>query len=156
MSAFPPRYVARIYGICTLVALCVLLMIFAERYIPRKIQPDAPLTENNAISHHFDAQGLGRYRTRIEGWVFKNGESVRTYDLKLLFRAADGTYYTLPSQIVRRPDVTAHFKDGNNYDASGFQIAGLSPALFARGPFTLYFLYRNDGKNLLIDTGVVL
>lgn len=156
MPAFHPKRLLLFYGVCAIVAVVCLLCILGVRYIPKKISLGTQLATKDAVVFHIDEIERNLFKVYVRGWALKGGVSITHFDMKLLFRAADGTYYAVPCQRQPRTDVTTHVNDGNNYDNSGFETLALSPKFVAKGPFTLYILYRNNGENVLVDTGVVL
>lgn len=156
MPAFRPQRILLFYGVCAIAAVVCLLCILGGRYIPKKISLGAQLATKDTIVFSIDEIQRNRFKVYVRGWALKSGASITTFDMKLLFRAADGTYYAVPCQLQRRKDMTTHVNDGNNYDNSGFETLTLSPKFVAKGPFTVYILYKNNGENVFVDTGIVL
>ena len=59
----------------------------------------------------------------VSGWIIKPGERVNKVAIKVVLKdSEDGKFYVAPTDVQVRPDVTAHFNDGNNYDYCGFSM----------------------------------
>lgn len=95
--------------------------------------------------------GKNDYMT-IKGYAYEQGRSTDRADTVLLaYDAVSGTYYKLPTEIVKRTKLTEKANDGFNYDYAGFTSVFFLDKV-PRGS-ELCIWYRGNGENILIETG---
>lgn len=156
MPALQEKTVLRLGIMCVVGALLLVMLVLAARLVPREILPTAQPASRESVLVQIDETKVDAWRVRIRGWAIQKGHPSQTFDTQVLLKAPNGTFYAMPTEMTVRPDVTAHFNDGNKYDASGFTVYGLSPAFFTKGPFSVYLLYSSNKVDILVDAGVGL
>ena len=92
---------------------------------------------------------------RFTGWAAQDGVPIKTNDIHLVaYDPATGVFYQLPTEVVTRDDV-GEFLSPDDPDA--FSDCGFMSVVRKKDlnrPFDLYILNRNNGANLLVNTGV--
>ena len=89
----------------------------------------------------------------IRGWVLLNGRDVNLYNTRLvLYEKNNDEARILPLKMQTRTDVTEHFGDGHNYDASGFE-GRIDKELLEQGDYYIGFLLAHDNGDILVKTG---
>jgi len=93
----------------------------------------------------------------ITGWIIQKGQSVRRYNCSVVLHDIENdSYFTIPTEMVKRPDVTALFNDGTYYDNSGFFARVLNNYVNKKSKYGLYLLNMNEGNNTIINTGIII
>ena len=88
----------------------------------------------------------------IRGWVLLNGRDVNLYNTRLvLYEKNNDEARILPLKMQTRTDVTEHFGDGHNYDASGFE-GRIDKELLEQGDYYIGFLLAHDNGDILVKT----
>ena len=89
----------------------------------------------------------------IRGWVLLNGRDVNLYNTRLvLYEKNNDEARILPLKMQTRTDVTEHFGDGHNYDASGFE-GRIDKEFLEQGDYYIGFLLAHDNGDILVKTG---
>lgn len=94
----------------------------------------------------------------INGYAYKKGESIKTVNGYVLLYCIDtGEYFKLPTQLLRRPDVTETLDDGTDYSNSGF-IARVSKSKldFNNLGYEICYYYNHKNENELMHSGVYM
>ncbi len=92
---------------------------------------------------------------RFTGWAAEDGVPIKTNDIHLVaFDPETGVFYQLPTEVVTREDVGAFLSPD---DPDAFSDCGFMSVVRKKDmdhPYDLYILNRNNGANLLVNTGV--
>ncbi len=60
---------------------------------------------------------------KIAGWIIKPGEPVERVAIRIVLKdMTSGDYRILPTEVIKRTDVTESINDRNNYDYCGFSV----------------------------------
>lgn len=87
----------------------------------------------------------------VTGYAYEAGQSIERASIKIVARDTDtDTYYELPTENVKRTELTNTVGDGNNYDYAGFKSIAYRDKLPQN--LELCILYRCNGSNILIHT----
>lgn len=85
-----------------------------------------------------------------EGYAYIPGESIEVSCMQMLiYDENTDVYYALPTETVKREDVTESVNDGNDYDYSGFRSAAYKNKIPENGKLML--LYRCNGRKILVE-----
>ena len=92
---------------------------------------------------------------RFTGWAVQDGVPIKTNDIHLVaFDPETAVFYLLPTEVVTREDVGAFLSPD---DPDAFSDCGFMSVVRKKDldrPVDLYILNRNNGANLLVNTGV--
>lgn len=111
---------------------------------------DVQAGENLSLRYH----GNGGTFFSIVGYCYYPGESVEVFDSSFVLRDnASGEYYQIPTTQVTNLDIPAD-DTGAAYGGSGMRGLCWQRFLPKNTTFHLYMRYGNDGRDVLIDTGV--
>lgn len=105
------------------------------------------------VQHEYEDTPLVNDSLRISGWMIKPGEDTNSVRMRIVLRDDDtGEYLVLPTALLQRPDVTANYDDGHNYDVSGFEVK-ISPRKIdlENSKYMLMMLYFLNGEEFLIE-----
>lgn len=95
----------------------------------------------------------------VEGWFAKIGEDIRNVSIKFVLRnIRTGRCYMIPTTMKIRKDVTAYYKDGHDYDNSGFSI-NIPPDKRVQNngnDYEMLILYGLNNSEKLISLGASL
>lgn len=86
----------------------------------------------------------------ICGYAYQPGISVDTARTEVLVCDDSGTYYTLPTENVKRKSLTEAAADGFNYDYAGFTAVIRHDRV--QSGSRIYIRYRCNGFDLLLKT----
>ena len=139
------------------------LMISGDTTV-KEIDGDA-MTVVSGEEYHYAFDGVRTYETTrsngenwvyVHGWFFEDGNPtfLRTFNVVLKDNET-GKYYSLPTMMEVRKDVTAFVDDGLNYDQAGF-ISHLPVESLFHGEyydFDICFMVTYDEQSVLFDTG---
>ncbi len=81
----------------------------------------------------------------FQGWAFLNNQDAGDSRIGIVLKNENDIYVSF-SEPMLRPDVTAHFKNRNKLDNSGFSIKLLKTAL-PKGRYQIGILIRDNKKN---------
>lgn len=86
----------------------------------------------------------------VGGYAYIPGEDIDESCIQvLMYDESKDMYYELPTETVKREDVTEDADDGYDYDYSGFRSAAYKSKLPENGRFVL--LYQCNGRKILIQ-----
>lgn len=92
---------------------------------------------------------------RFTGWAAQDGVPIKTNDIHLVaYDPETAMFYQLPTEVVTREDVSAFLSPD---DPEAFLDCGFMSVVRKKDldrPLDLYILNRNNGANLLVNTGV--
>lgn len=96
----------------------------------------------------------------IDGWFYKKGISntgISTVSI-VLMDLSNVNFVKLPTELVKRKDVTKFFNDGNDYDYSGFKVELNSSSLenLNNNGYQLYVLYIDNSGEKLVNLNTFL
>ena len=97
------------------------------------------------LHFYIDQVHRTRAQTNLVGWVFMTNSP--SSEVEMFFYVGDSTQKVIP-QIQNRPDVTAHFNDGTNYDQSGFYLEIPSKILKSAQQDLFVVLQDQEGKRI--------
>lgn len=103
------------------------------------------------------ANAFGKNRLVVAGWAVIKGHTTKPVAIKIvLMNEETGEAYRLPTSIIARPDVTAYFNDGVNYDYSGFSVNTRCKGIdLINKKYSVLVLYElGDSKYLLESNGI--
>lgn len=90
----------------------------------------------------------------VSGWLIVPKTKILQYNTKLvLYRPGVRRMLVFKTSLVKRPDVSAHFDDGLDYQDSGFAVAIPSNYL-KRAPYRIGFLVDVGRETRLFKTNV--
>lgn len=114
---------------------------------------DYQVDSDHTYSWYIDSVTTNEKQNVIEGWAAQPGEDIDYVDRTVVLLDAQGTIYRLNSIMVKRTSVTDYFKDGHNYDNSGFRAAVLFKNLQVGETYTVGIIVKEkDGSNELVKT----
>ena len=96
--------------------------------------------------------GTTDHRVKIRGWLVPSGEEIESVSMHVVLKnTTTSQWFTLPTTIEVRTDVTEHFDDGNRYDYCGFSATTLSQNIEAeKYDFEIYVLCTINDKTSLV------
>lgn len=130
-----------------------------------------------SLRYHIDTVNVGKRSVFISGWVLDKGHVVANDSSDFTYRAFSDTpiipkcfayniilrntetnkFYKIKTFGVSRPDVTKHFNDGEDYNASGFNAKLYKAMLPDAGKYEIlleYVFFNNRvNKRALLKTG---
>lgn len=113
-----------------------LVLYFHETHI-KSITLDKADFSTDSFTYSLDADGTNGEKV-ISGWIVKTGTSVDTCSINVILKENNSTRaYILPTEVVKREDVTINVGEGNNYDYSGFKA--LADNVKSERKYTLCF-----------------
>lgn len=91
----------------------------------------------------------------VNGWIVYTGrDSVDSNISVVLYDSTHRSFFALPTECIKRTDVTEFINDETNYDDSGFQssisIQQLTPAQIC---YEVCIMYKSQGTSYLLHTG---
>ena len=93
----------------------------------------------------------------VRGWSCILGETIENVNVAIiLWNEEEQRGYVVPTILEKRPDVTAHFQDGYNYDNSGFVSYVRKDRIDQCARYQIFIRYRNNGHDEYKYTGKVL
>lgn len=139
------------------ILLLLLIAFTALLYISKNSYEEIDvlnLPDNNVV---FDLElSSDSENIYVSGWSIIPGESIQTYDVSVvLWDEESEKGFLVPTQMVRRPDVTKVFQDEYNYDNSGFS-AIIKKSEMGKIPYGIYLRYRNNNNDIIVKTGRVV
>lgn len=93
----------------------------------------------------------------IEGWILDPEKPIDTYDIRLIFKSADGKRnYSIKTNMRIRQDVEDAFAENSGkekkYNRSGF-VMNCSKTFIKKGVYDIYIFYGNNGDKFLRPIG---
>ena len=141
---------------CTLICLVCLFLSWNEIRV-KVVDPEqfshpeegATLTLDSA---EYQVEATGNSTFLIAGWCLISGRPTMPIALHVIVKDLEsGAYYQLPTTVEDRPDVTAHFSDGVNYDHSGFKVSLKNTNLHAES-YEIFVRYSTGDEDYLIPS----
>ena len=146
--------------VCTIIVVITFSAVqFLENSRPETfVLEDASMVlPEEMYSYYFDELEAHEGRYHISGWAFVNGQSIEYFNTKLLVYSDESSeMWAFPLKLWNRPDVTAFFSDGTNYDNSGFSTELNVGFLPTTGIYHLAFLLEHDGEVQILSANEVL
>lgn len=97
-------------------------------------------------------KNYGSNFVKLEGYAYVPGQDIIYADISVLaYDPAGDKYYELPTEIVKKTNITKEAGDGFDYDNCGFSSVVLSRKLGNGTRF--YIRCKNNGGDILADTG---
>lgn len=157
LALHSPKIIAYIAaaGTCLIVLLCLFLSrhemrIEAVDVSGLTIPKDEAAMDVRTASYAKDA--YGNNSVSIKGWCVLKGRETAPIAIHVVLKdRSDGTYYQLPTTIVKRENVTKKMDDGVNYDNSGFSAVNNRFPLDGEA-YDIYLSYEIGDDRYLIDT----
>jgi len=148
-------------GLCLVAVFCLLVQRDASRiteYFPAETAQSETKMEYSMDTIEYN-EVSGCYV--VQGWAFLPGESIETYDCRIVIRTDSGKYYQIPTQYQVRMDInTAYTADGYTYQNSGFKAMVSKEKLeeYSGGStsYTICIAYKNNDNDFLIETEFLL
>ena len=119
-----------------------------------KIGNDIALDDEN-IKTGVSKVERGRMKLELEGWAYKNGQSIETYQSYFVLKNQEnGKMYLLNTKMEQVPELELV---DNNYNClnSGMHCESLVFGI-KDGIYEIYVLYQNDNENSLVNTGITV
>ncbi len=90
---------------------------------------------------------------KITGWAVKQGENIEINEAYLVLQDTEtGVFYQAATSVIERSDVNDMLEDEYDYLNSGlYAVVRISEM---PENVHIYILYKNNGDNTLLDTGV--
>lgn len=92
----------------------------------------------------------------VRGWSFRKNVNIKNSSYSLIFAGQDGNCFEIPLSNAKRDDVTKYFKDGHNYDMSGFQTYDLfidASELKGKTEYKVYLEMTINGASQIVQLG---
>lgn len=146
------RTLLALAAVCAAVVLGFTALLTLTLRLPRRFSPAGCETRppENFLYDLTWRQEDGRIV--LQGWACVREDRFKNVDIRAVVRTADGAYYTLPT-VLREDETAKSAIGGVPFGEYGGFTAFLAGRL-ARQPVTCYILYRCNGYDLLVDTGV--
>lgn len=147
------------FAVSVFVVVCSILAVVlfsAAQYFtnsrPKRVDlTSATILDANQYQYCFDRLEPDGDYFRIRGWCVITGSPLRTFHNRMvLYSEGLDEAWSFPLALVSRPDVTAFFDDGNNYNNSGFEatIGDFLP----EGQYHLAVLVDNGEEKTILKT----
>ena len=132
----------------------VLIFIVLLFWVNRRVEvvDVSKCARNDTGSVIYRIEEMGDYFNYIyvNGYAYEPGVSIDSTVTKVLVHDTDtGTYYELPTENVRREDITEERNDGCDYDYAGFKSVVYKSELPER--YTICILYECNNEKILIE-----
>ena len=131
-------------------------MLYRDHSKIRPLDPSNVNFVNSGVSFSIDnAMVIYDNYVRITGWAEEDGVPIKTNDIHLVaYDPETGVFYQLPTEVVTREDIGSFLSPD---DPDAFADCGFISVVRKKDlnrPFELFILDRNNGSNLLVNTGV--
>lgn len=145
----------RILFIGIIIIFFYLLITFITFALPKpyKISNNAIIDESNVIKTGINSVYKGRIRLELSGWAYKEGQDIKKFNCSYVLKNIETEkMYLLHSEMKNIPELSN--VDGT-YDCSnsGLEAKNLTFGI-KNGTYDIYILYKNDGENILANTGI--
>ena len=98
----------------------------------------------------------GQMLLGVRGWAFRKDVDIQKSSYSLIFAGQAGDGFEIPLANSRRDDVTRFFKDGHNYDLSGFQADDVfidASELKGKAEYKVYLRMIINGAEQIVPLG---
>jgi ubiquinone/menaquinone biosynthesis C-methylase UbiE len=109
--------------------------------------------ETKQVSYYIDSFSQDKSKIEISGWGYIKGEGSENSKIYIIL-ASDRNHYIFDTTLVKRPDVTAHFKT-LNFDDSGF-FAFIPEGSLVPGQYRIGIYIKKGETNYLQYTNKII
>lgn len=129
---------------------------------PIRISPDVKSIRNDpSVKFYVDKLTYRFSNDRkmllgVRGWAFRKDVDIQNSSYSLIFAGQEGDSFEIPLANTKRDDVTRFFKDGRNYDLSGFQADDVFidvSELKGKAEYKVYLRMIINGVDQIIPLG---
>ena len=150
------KFFKRIVFVGILIIIVAILIVFLNFGLIRKYQiPDDIQTKNDGtVEYRIDSISTGRKYIEIKGWAYKTGQNIGYFDSRFVIRNEETKEYKVLNTEMQIVD--EFFSIAEKYDCRRAGMYSKSLALGVKnGLYQIFIEYKNDGENMLFDTGIL-
>lgn len=145
-------FIIGIVAVICYVAITVLSFAIPRVYI---LDKNTVVDTEGSVKNGINTLYRGSLRLEIAGWAYKQGQDIKTFDSCFLLKNK-GTERMYMLKTGKQYMTDLHVVEGG-YNALNSGLYSQSIVLGLKdGEYELLILYKNDGENLLVDTGVTV
>ena len=111
--------------------------------------------ENEIFPYTLETAKITDDKLFIEGWVLKKGEDNNFIYKTIVIEDSKNNYYKLNARDNLRLDVNEAFNEKYDYSKAGI-IVEEKLKNEMKYPFRIYFLIKEENRNILINTGQII
>ncbi len=108
-------------------------------------------SDNEIYPYSIDEKVKVGNKIYIEGWIVDKGKDNVHINRVIVLKDNKNNFYQMFTKSIIRKDVTKHFGNTYQYDGTGLIAKGKLKKNMEY-PFKVYFLIKEKGRNILIDT----
>lgn len=132
------------------VLIFIALLFWVNRRVEMVDVSKCARNDTGSVTYGIEERGDYFNYIYVNGYAYEPGVSIDSAVTKVLVRDTDtGAYYELPTENVRREDITEERNDGCNYDYAGFKSVAYKSELPER--YTICILYECNNEKILIE-----
>ena len=132
------------------VLIFIALLFWVNRRVEMVDVSKCARNDTGSVTYGIEEKGDYFNYIYVNGYAYEPGVSIDSAVTKVLVRDTDtGAYYELPTENVRREDITEERNDGCNYDYAGFKSVAYKSELPER--YTICILYECNNEKILIE-----
>ena len=132
------------------VLIFIALLFWVNRRVEMVDVSKCARNDTGSVTYGIEEKGDYFNYIYVNGYAYEPGVSIDSAVTKVLVRDTDtGAYYELPTENVRREDITEERNDGCNYDYAGFKSVAYKSELQER--YTICIFYECNNEKILIE-----
>lgn len=108
------------------------------------------IKENSSINYYIDKLEVKKRQFIIEGWAYFNNTDYEKSNIKILAKKSN-IYYSIPTKVIERRDVSKTLLLNDNYKNTGFQSGSLFSQL-EKGSYEIYIVLIGKNNQIMVNT----
>jgi hypothetical protein len=150
------KFFKKMVFIGTAIIILVLIIVFANFAWIRnyKVPKDMETQNDDRVEYKIESISTGRKYIEITGWAYKKGQNIGYFNNRFVIRNEEtGKYKVLNTEMQNKDEF---FSIDEKYDCrrAGMYAKGSSFGV-KKGLYQIFIEYKNDGENILFDTGIL-
>ena len=139
-------------GIIVILLFCLALYLEMGSLGKYKVQNDMSIDRNKEVVFTIDKVNTSRKYIEISGWAYKRGQNIGYFNNRFIIQNQETKEYkALHTEMTYIGEL--YSVDGQ-YDCRRAGMYAKSIAIsLKKGIYKIFIEYRNDGENVLVDTG---
>jgi len=112
----------------------------------------------NIENAYYEKNGIEGEKLTVSGWCIIQGREAKPVAMHILIKNTNtGECYKMPTVIITREDVTAHFNEGIDYNCSGFSVyTNCKKFDFKKSAYEVVMLYEIAEEKYIIPSGSII
>lgn len=147
------KNIASLFIIMIIVVCIGVIILYINEFKVQTFEFDSNRINTKDYQYKVDTISVNDKYIDVAGWIVKDEKPSKIIQISVLLKNGK-ICYKIPTEMVRRNDITLHYNNGNDYSTSGFHAIVKKRFVDISKEYDIYIYFESDGNKDIVPLDV--